>query len=145
LTSERPADHVERSNAERRLFVPTVIAISSLLFLFAATVLYYRWVTMSEPRCVIVVEAGPALKGAEVTVDGAMLIKPLKTTVGKDGRYAIPFYLDAGEYEVVVKLDDQTLHQSRVTVSESARGWRIDLSKMKPATAPTVPTELGTQ
>jgi len=121
-----------------------MIGAASLLFLLAAAMLYYRSITMNEPRCVIIVEASQAWKDAEISVDGGVLMKPLKATIGKQGRFAIPFYLDAGEYKVSVTMNGETQHEATVIVNDSARGWRIDLTKMTPTTMPTPTTSSGT-
>jgi hypothetical protein len=137
LSSAPPPD-TPADRGDRRPIITFMIAAASLLFLVAAAVLYYRWISMSEPRCVVVVEASPAWKDAEITVDGGLLMKPLKATIGKEGRYAIPFYLDAGEYKVTVRVGGEAKHHGTVIVSEQMRGWRLELSKLNPTTMPTI-------
>ena len=48
-------------------------------------------------EAVIIVDASPALKGAEISVDNIMLSRPLKAIIGEKDRYSLPFYVDPGE------------------------------------------------
>src|SRR5437867_873214 len=118
--------------SDRRMFVHVMIAIAVLLFLATQALLYYRWVTMSEPSCVLVIDAGPALKGAEISVDSVEMAKPLQATIGLNDRYAIPFYLDPGKYDVKLKLNGQTQIEANVELTRSERGRRLDLTRFHP-------------
>ena len=116
-----------------------MIALSTVLFLLTAAVLYYKWATTNEPNCVIVISAAPSLEGAIISVDNIMFTQPLKMTIGAYGRYAIPFYVDPGDYDVTVTLGGELQHQARVTVNNVARGQMLDLTKLRPTTNP-IPT-----
>jgi hypothetical protein len=143
LSNESSSDNPAQPSEPRRPFVTIMIGAASLLFLLAAAMLYYRSITMNEPGCVIVIEASQPWKDAEINVDGGVLMKPLKATIGKQGRYAIPFYVDAGEYTVTVTVNGDAKHQATVVVNEAVRGWRLDLSKLDPTTMPTIQTSDG--
>jgi hypothetical protein len=123
--------------AERRVLVGTLIGLASLLFLITAAVLYFRWASMNEPDCVIVVETPVSFKGGEVTVDSIVLTKPLKGVIGENDRYAIPFYVDPGEYDVKVTINGETQYESRVAL-RPRYVTRVDLTKMKPTTTAAV-------
>src|SRR4051794_18900349 len=46
-----------RSKGERHTFILTMIAMAALLFLMTEGLLYFRWVTMTEPSCILVIVA----------------------------------------------------------------------------------------
>jgi hypothetical protein len=142
VTTQSPPDPspAEHSTHDRRMFIGTMIALATVLFLITSGVLYVRWATMNEPNCVIVIKASPSLKGAEVTVDNIMFTQPLKVTIGEKDRYSIPFYVDPGDYDVTIRLDGDVQHEGQVTVSNAARGQLLDLTKFKPTTSPATPT-----
>src|SRR3954467_6737958 len=75
-----PAAHVER---RRRRWVPVLIALALLLFVATESLLYYRWATMDEPTCVLIVDIGPPLRGAEVAVNSPRLGKPFTAVAGE--------------------------------------------------------------
>ena len=130
---------------ERRAFVLAAIAAAFVLFLLAEGILYWRWATVNEPTCVLIVEASAALRGAEVTVDSPGLTTPHKVTIGAGGRYAIPFYVQHGTYSVEVKLGDTEVYRSEVALTPVARGRKLDLTQVRPpATAPASPASAGT-
>lgn len=112
------------------------ITAAAVLFLITEALLYYRWSTMTEPSCVLVIDASPTLKDVQITVTGA-LTPPLKATIGESDRYAIPFYLDPGTYEVKLSLQDDQFFESRVTLSRREPGKRLDLRSMRPPARPT--------
>ena len=127
---------------ERRNFIRTMIVMAALLFIANEALLYYRWVTMSEPSCVLIIDAGPSLSGAEITVDSVELSRPLRATIGVNERFSIPFYLNAGDYTVKVKVkEDLVLEPMRVTLTRQAPGQRLDLTRRRPVAVPsTTPT-----
>jgi hypothetical protein len=126
---------------ERRTFVRAAIAAALLLFLVAEAVLYYRWATVREPTCVLIVDASPALRGAEVTVDNPGLSAPHKVTIGDGGRYAIPFYVRHGTYTVEVKLNEAEVYRAEVVLTPAVPGKKLDLTQFRPpATSPAAST-----
>ena len=86
-----------------------MIVLAALLFLASEILLYYRWASMTEPTCILIVDTAEPLKGAQVTVDGVTLPQPYKVTVGDDGRYTLPFYLEPERYMVRVEQNGQML------------------------------------
>ncbi|HYO07461.1 MAG TPA: carboxypeptidase-like regulatory domain-containing protein [Tepidisphaeraceae bacterium] len=116
-----------------------MIAAATLLFLGTEAVLYFRSATMREPRCVLVVETAPPLKGAQIKVDGFPLPRALTSTVGENGRFALPFYLDAGTYTVTVTLDGEPQFQGDVELTHASPGRKLDLTRIHPTPAATLP------
>jgi hypothetical protein len=121
-----------------------MIAIAALLFISTEVLLYLRWATMIEPTCVIVVQAGTQLKGATVEVDGVLLPQPHKVVIGNGDRYAIPIYVEPGEYTLKVMQNDQQLVEVPVTFTHGAQGKQFDLTRLpaatsRPSTFPTYP------
>ena len=155
-TSQGPAEHDLSSPAptavpaaapaavppprERRLLVMVTIALATLLFLAASGLLYLRWATMREPTCIFIVEAPTSLRGAEVTVDGVKLFEPHTVTIGRGERFAIPFYLDYGIYNVRVTLNGATVMTTEVDLRREAPYQKIDLSRFPPPLTTTTPT-----
>jgi hypothetical protein len=116
-----------------------MIALTVLLFIVTSGLLYYRWVTMVEPTCVLIVETAPSLRGAEVQVDGLTLPKPHKVIIGSGERFALPFYLEPGEYSVQVTMAGNTLYDRKVVLTRSAPGLRLDLLALKPLVTTSAP------
>ena len=122
----------------RKMRVYLMISAAIAIFLLAAAMLYYRWATMNEPSCVLIVETSPALRGAEIEVDGLPLTAgPLTATVGQDERFDLPFYLDPGEYTVTVTLYDEVQYRGRAVLTREQPGWRIPLDHLRPTTGPS--------
>ena len=114
-----------------RILVPIAGAI--VLFLLTTSILYYRWATMTEPSCVLVIQTGPALRDARIKVDGLSLNSALTATVGESGRYAIPFYLDPGEYTVDITLNDEPQYHGKVTLPRNHM-VTVPLADLRPIT-----------
>lgn len=120
------------------------ITLAALLFVGTAGLLYLRWATMSEPRCVLIVDASVALRGAAVTVDGVGLPQPHVGTIGVGERFSLPFYLNYGTYSVAVAMPDQEPFVSaEVTLTREEPGRRLDLTKVAPPPPPS-PSSPGT-
>ena len=50
--------------ADRGPFVISMIVLAALLFLASEILLYYRWASMTEPTCILIVDTAEPLKGA---------------------------------------------------------------------------------
>jgi hypothetical protein len=124
-----------QAGAARHLRVFIFIAAAAILFLITEALLYYRWSTTAEPSCVLVIDASPALKDVEITVSGA-LTPPLKATIGQSDRYAIPFYVEPGTYEVKLTLQDATFLDTHVSLSRQEPGRRLDFREVHPPAQP---------
>jgi hypothetical protein len=116
-----------------------MIAAAWVVFLAAAAVLYWQWASTNEPNCVIVIDAAPPLKGARIVVDSDLLVHPLKATVGESDRYSLPFYVDPGRYTIKITMQGDVLYESEVVVAGAGRGWRVDLTKLRPPTTAPLP------
>jgi len=121
----------------RRPFVLTMIGLAALLFLATEMLLYLRWSAVREPTCVLIVRTSEPLRGALVEVDGLMLPKSLKATVGEQGRFNMPFYLDPGNYRVRVSINDEVQFQANVSIPRPRSGMEVDLTRVIPTTTPT--------
>ena len=129
-----------RPHAARGPFVITLILIAGALFIATEFLLYYRWATMIEPTCVLIIETSPPLKGATVEVDGVLLSQPHKIIVGQGDRYTIPVYLEPGQYTLKITQNDQLIFDQPVELSNAARGKKYDLTKLPPASTRPVST-----
>jgi hypothetical protein len=116
-----------------------MIVASIVIFLATTSVLYFRWATMTEPSCVIVIACGPAWRDAQIKVDGLTLTGgALKSTV-VEGHYVVPFYLDPGEYVVTISLADELQRRYNIALKRYQQA-DIDLTKERPsATGTTLP------
>jgi hypothetical protein len=124
------------SAPDRGRFIACMIGLASVLFLSTAAVLYYRWAAMREPSCVIVIDAAPPLKSAEISVDSIMFVAPLKRTIGESNRYSIPFFVEPGEYQIKVTLAGEVQYEGKVTLSMTERGKILNLTQLRPTTMP---------
>ncbi len=115
---------------EGRTVVRIGIALAALLFIGTSGLLYLRWATMREPTCIFIVEAPVALRGAEVTVD-ALFGRPQSwtVTIGRGERFAMPFYLEYGTYNVRVTLKDATVFESEIKLDQERPYQRLDLTR----------------
>jgi len=120
-----------------------MIGIAALLFVATEILLYYRWATMNEPTCVIVVAAGPQLKGATIEVDGALLAQPHRIIVGNQDRYVVPIYVEPGEYTLKVTQNDEKLFELPVIFTHGTQGKKFDLSKLPAASTRPSNTNSG--
>jgi hypothetical protein len=126
-----PASSPESSqpHRERKTAVAVAIVLAALLFLGTSGLLYLRWVTMREPTCIFIVDSPPAMRGAEVTVDGVKLLHPHTATIGTGERFALPFYLDYGVYSVRVTLNGATVVDTQVDLTPKDPYQKINLAQ----------------
>jgi hypothetical protein len=117
-----------------------MILIAGVLFLCSEVLLYYRWATIREPTCVLIIETGTQLKGALIEVDGDLLGQPHKLIVGEGDRYLFPVYIEPGRYTIKLTQNDQVLLEQPVDFTDGARGKKFDLTKLRGAASqPSVP------
>jgi hypothetical protein len=128
-----------RPRASRAPFIISLILIACLLFVSTEVLLYYRWATMIEPTCVLILETGPQLKGAQVELDGALLPQAHKVIVGEGNRYALAFYVEPGQYTFTITQNERLLLEQQVEFIGNQRGKKYDLTKLRgaPTTQPT--------
>ena len=127
------------AEARRARRARALIVLSVLVFVGAQFLLYYRWVTLREPTCVLIVETSTELRGATIEVSGPWTSEPYESVVGSGERFSLPFYLEPGRYDVRLEQHGQTLFEGQVMMTRDARAQRIDLSALEPAptTAPS--------
>ena len=120
-----------------------MILAAVALFIVTQGLLYFRWATMREPSCVLIVETGDPLRGGEIEVTGPWSRQPYTVEIGSGGRYSLPFYLEPGRYTVRVRQHGQTLFEGDVTLSAEQPAKRMDLSELPPAptTNPTAQSD----
>jgi hypothetical protein len=136
-----PADKpISDERPRRAMFVGVAIAVASILFVVTAATIYYRWATMPEPTCVLIVEAPATFRGVEVKVEG--LDANYTAMIGAGERFALPFYLKYGTYSVRVTMGDQELLKANVELTKDEPGRRLDLSKLPPPTLLARPTTM---
>jgi hypothetical protein len=135
-----PADPqtAENKPPTRSMAVGAAIAAAGLIFLVSAGAILYGWATSPEPTCVLIVEAPATFRGAEVSVKGG-LDADYKVVIGGGDRFALPFYLQYGNYTVRVTLKEHELLRTEVELTREQPGRRLDLSKLPPPpmTAPS--------
>lgn len=129
---------------DRRTFVLVMIAIAILLFVATEGLLYYRWATMNEPTCILIIDAAEPLRGAVVSVDGVMLAAAHKVVIGDHDRFAIPFYLEPGRYTIKIKMNDTDLFHAEVDLTREKPGLRMDLRKLTPPPSALLPSTAPT-
>ena len=127
----------EKPPRDRKLFVQALIGLSAFVFLSTSAVLYYRWATTREPSCELTVMATPALRGAILKVDGPMLPKAHKVTIGAEDRYTMAFFLDPGDYDITITLNGESQYKGTCILEKMAVGT-LDLTRKKPTTQPVV-------
>jgi hypothetical protein len=126
------------------------ILLAVLLFVATEGLLYYRWATTNEPTCVLVIDAGVPLRGAEIRVSGPRLPEPYTAIIGDKDRFSLPFYLEPDRYTVTITRDGKKLLEGQVELTWDERGKRWDLTQFvpppttnpstNPASAPQVTT-----
>jgi hypothetical protein len=119
-----------------RAFVRVWIALAVIFFLGALLMIAYRWMVTEEPSSVLIIDASPALKGAEAQVKRADQLEPYKSTFGDELGFSLPFYLDPGTYEVRIMMNGEKIAQADVVVP-SHYMQRLDLTKLEPPSSPT--------
>jgi hypothetical protein len=125
----------------RRTFVVVTIGLAALLFVATEGLLYYRWVTMTEPTCMLIIDTAEPLRGWELVVDGLMLPTPHKVTIGTDDRFMLPFYLHPGEYTFKLQREGEVLYEGQVALTPREPGRRVDLSKFRPPPTTSAATQ----
>ena len=141
--SSAPGPSGASPHRDRKPFVISMIALAVLLFASTEVLLYYRWATMIEPTCLLIIDLGEPMRGGQIIVDGITLAGrgPHKIVVGDHDRFSIPFYLEPGRYTVKVMMNQDVLFQTEVELTKEQRGLRLDLRKLVPPAAPaTLPT-----
>lgn len=144
--STSPASHAGSTTANppmktdvgRGIAVHLFITLAAALFLGTVAVLFYRWVSVSEPRSMIVVQGNASLEGAKVKVSGLGLVKPLETTIHGKERFLAPVFLEPGGYTLLVTLDGREIFEENFEIHDR-KGLKFDLSKMQ--VEPSLPAQ----
>ena len=130
-----PTSVASTAPRERKMAVAVGITLAAVLFLATSGLLYLRWATMREPTCIFIVDAPPAMRGAEITVDGVKLLQPHTATIGTGERFVVPFYLDYGAYSVRVTLNGATVADTQVDLTPKDPYQKINLAQFPPPLA----------
>ena len=122
---------------------------ATVIFLLAASVIYYRFMTTPETDCNIFVSGNPSLEGYLVTVQRVSADpnnkRSLSDTLNKSNQYNARFFLPSGTYRVEV-WDRQPLRlESESEFIPPGSRLLLDLNRKypvpadKPGTAPYSP------
>jgi len=112
------------------------VVMAAILFVLAIVLLYYRWVTVTQPNSLVEVQGNSALTGAVVTVRGPGLKAPLVTTLDPQDGYRPRFFLNRGSYTLTVTRDDEPVFPPRHFFLDDHMKGRIVL----PTPLSTAPT-----
>ena len=126
-----------RSNGIRRLSVFFALTAAFTVFLLAAGILYYRYLTVREPTCSVWVMGNSALEGTTITVSSLLMEVPLVDTLRPASRFSTRFFMSPGNYRVTITdKDGKSLFDQNVDVYPSFP-LGIDLNLLKPETRPS--------
>ena len=111
--------------------VTAVVLLVALMALFL-----FRSLAGREPSHVAVVQGNEKWLGAELTVSGAALPQPYTAKVERADRYAVPFFLPAGAYELRVRVGGTEVHNEPFELG-AQREIQLNLPAEVPTTRPT--------
>jgi hypothetical protein len=128
----------------QRWLVPLIVVLTFLYFVGAVAMLYWQWLKDRPPDSVLIVQADQALAGAEVVVEGGLLLEAHRHTLRSEDGYVIPFYVNRGTYTVRILHAGRAREFPDVLVGKN-QATRLDLRSANVAewatTAPAVPSE----
>ena len=126
-----------RSNGVRLLSVFFALIAAFTVFLLAAGILYYQYLTVREPTCSVWVMGNSTLEGATISVSSLTLEAPLVDTLRPASRFSARFFMNPGNYRVTITdKDGKTLVDDNIDLFPSFP-FGIDLNRLKPATRPS--------
>jgi hypothetical protein len=112
------------------------VAAAFTVFGLTAGLLYYRFLTIVQPDCSLVVTADSSYAG-DVVIVSSPVMEPLQGTLSAADRFSIHFFLNAGAYDVqVVDKDGVTIYEAHPDLYPSFPR-AIDLTRLKPQTSPS--------
>jgi len=111
--------------------------VSAVVLLLAVLALFlFRSMAGREPSHVAVIQGNEKWLGAELTVAGPSLPQPYEAKIERADRYAVPFFLPAGAYELRVRVGGAEVHRARFEL-RAERDIQINLPAEVPTTGPT--------
>ncbi len=126
-----------RSNGVRTLSVFFTLTAAFTVFLLAAGILYYRYLTVQEPTCSVWVLGNSTLEGTTISVSSLTLEAPLQDTLRPASRFSARFFMNPGNYRVTITdKDGKSLLDQNVDLYPSFP-LGIDLNRLKPETRPS--------
>lgn len=126
-----------KSNGITRLSVFLGLTAAFSVFLLAAGLLYYRYLTVQQPTCSVWVMGNSTLDGTTITVSAPSLEAPLRDTIRPASRFSARFFMNPGNYHIVIiDKDGKTLFDDRVDLYPSFP-FGVDLTRTKPETRPS--------
>ncbi len=129
MVSPVPLSSESAKAPERGLFVHIIIVLACVLFLATVALLYYRSITVQEPKTILVINGSDQLNDAIAQVDGPSLVNPLQVKMNVSTSYGARFYLAPGGYTLSILAGaKEPIYQHEIILSEG-RTWTIDLSK----------------
>jgi hypothetical protein len=124
------------SNGIARASVFAALTAAFTVFLLAAGLLYYRYLTVQQPTCIVWVTGNSSFEGATVTVSSLSMEAPLRDTLRPTSRFCTRFFMNPGNYHVkIVDKAGQTLYEENVSLYPSFP-FDVDLPRLKPDTRP---------
>ena len=126
-----------RSNGITRLSVFLGLTAAFGVFMVAAGLLYYRYLTVQPPTCSVWVMGNSSFDGTTITVSAPSLEAPLKDTIRPATRFSARFFMNPGNYHIVITdKDGKTLFDDQVDLYPSFP-FGVDLTRAKPETRPS--------
>jgi hypothetical protein len=95
--------------------VRIVIVVTLLLTMGMVTLIYVRWLTVQEPTATIIINGDSSLDGAQILLTGGPS-GPVPATLNGNNGFFTPIHLQPGQYHLLVKLGDQTVLETDVSV-----------------------------
>ncbi len=86
-----------------------MIVLAAILFIGAASLLYFRWLHDQEHTSVLVLNGSDALDGATAVIDGIALDGAIRGTFSEENRFTLKLFLQAGSYRFRIVRGDATL------------------------------------
>lgn len=126
-----------KANGITRLAVFIGLTAAFSVFVTAAGLLYWRYLTIQPPTCSVSVSGNASLDGTTVTVSSLSMDTPLRDTLRPASRFSSHFFMNPGNYRIkIVDKDGTALFDESVDLYPSFP-FGIDLNRLRPETQPS--------
>lgn len=119
---------------ERGWLVRLLMIAAALLFIGAASLLYFRWLYNQEHSTILILKGTDALEGATATVNGVNLRAPIAADFLPDNAYTLRFFLEPGSYSFNVKRDGIVLDSPEEFSLPAKTMLTFNLARRHPST-----------
>ncbi len=126
-----------KANGVKRLSVFLGLTAAFSVFLMAAGILYYRYLTVQQPTCSVWVMGSSAFEGATITVSSLSLETPLRDTIRANARFSARFFMNPGKYHITITDKDGKSRFDDTVDLYPSFPRSIDLTRPKPETPPS--------